>query len=133
MSEGLVEELERAYRKGELNHIKIDLEEFLRAKKVELRDYRTKLSKFFRKELTMEESVKIYILQARSVNPRHEILEQLQEIKRMYNPADKGFSDINSWANYFSIDWRDHRTTSIIFVFDQNKEYYLRILEAKED
>lgn len=124
------------YGKGTLEQIRKDLEGFLVAHRGKIREVREK--SFARKKgrVSPELAVKLYILQHRSINPAREIREQLHEINREkwihgemlgHPPDDQAVA--RSWAKKHAVEWRSHRVMEIVFVFEQEKERFLRILE----
>ncbi|MBI4243798.1 MAG: hypothetical protein HY606_06875 [Planctomycetes bacterium] len=133
MFESFVEDIDRAYNRGELDQIKKDLEDFIVKNKSNLIKFKSTTSKKFKKDISTEDALKLYVLQARSINPTNEILDQLTNIKSYSEESNKDIESAGlSWANKFSVSWRDHRTTSIIYVFEKNKSHYLKLLENIE-
>lgn len=131
-----LDEIRENYEKGELNHIKKDLEHFLISHKDQILEHFEFLKTFHTKEITIELAVKLYIIKERSINPRKEIEDQLHEIERekwirgvqLGKPPDP--SEVaTEWARKYSEGWRSHRVTTIIFVFEQEKERYLGIIK----
>jgi hypothetical protein len=123
------------YAAGKYDHIKDDLEAFVRDHRSEIEHVRTEvLSRIMGEIAPPEVAIKWFILRQRSINPAGDIKEQLKEIKkeewlrgvREGKAADpkKVASD---WARLYSPGWRDHRVLTIVFVFDQNREHYLSI------
>ena len=124
------------YDKGELDQIRRDLEQFLVAHRERIRDLQQKKFAGKTKLVSPEVAVKLYILQHRSINPAREIREQLHEINRekwihgemLGRPPDSQ-AVARSWARKHAVGWRSHRVMEIVFVFDQEKKKYLKILE----
>ena len=129
-----IDEIRRKYDAGELDSIKQDLERFICAHKADIVRYRAD-QKRKGLELTDEATVKFYIIDRRSINPRREIQEQLEEIRR-----ETWIRGINSgsapnqgevardWARQHSADWRAHRVTAIVYVFEREKGRYCKLL-----
>ena len=80
-------------------------------------------------------AIKFYLLRYRSINPQREIKEQLEEIQkekwirgvRQGCPPDAEEVALE-WARPHSAAWREHRVTTIIYVFEQEKEHYCALL-----
>lgn len=127
-------ELKRRYESGELDAIREDLERFLR-------QHRTAIAAARSQQLSggvsvsEEEAVKLYILRHRSVNPERDLRDQLEEIRREAgrrsaggeSPADLEEVTLE-WARYRSAAWRSYRLSAILYVFDREKERYLKLL-----
>ena len=82
-------------------------------------------------------AIKFFILRTRSINPQSEIREQLEEIERekWIQGIKFGCSpDANKvaleWARFYSPGWRSHRVTTIIYVFERNKDLCVTLLNG---
>lgn len=129
-----VKELEEAYQRGELDQIKKDLDIFLRTSAKQLANFQKKIERRFKKNIPIEDAIKIFILDQRSINTKTEIEEQLQSIKKISKKEKTTVENAGYlWAKKFSAYWRDHRTTSIIYVFHKNKSRYLKHFQNIED
>lgn len=129
-----IEEIRRKYDAGQLDSIKDDLERFICAHKADIVRYRSDQERKGLR-LTDEAAVKFYIVEHRSINPRREIQEQLEEIRRETwirgvqsgRAPDQG-EVARDWARQHSAAWRAHRVTAIVYVFERDKERYCRLL-----
>ena len=129
-----IDEIRRKYEAGQLESIKEDLERFLVAHRAEIAAYRAGEE---RKglALTDESAIKLFILHHRSINPQKEIREQLEEIQkekwiqgvRAGCPPDAQEVALE-WARRYSAGWRSHRITTIVYVFERDKERYCTLL-----
>jgi hypothetical protein len=132
-----LKEIQQKYERGELDHIKKDLEKFIIAHKHEIKKYKEKLKKYpSLASINDEIALKLYILQHRTINPPREMQEQLEEIKKetwIEGEKTKKTPDEEKvaieWAKKYAPGWRCHRVTTIIFVFEQDKKRYLSLLE----
>jgi len=126
-----IEEIRRKYESGELDGLKRDLERFLASHRDRIRQFREAQSAPMGADL----AVKFYILKHRTVNPQGDIAEQLREIEkekwirgvntgRVPDPQDVAVD----WAKRYSAAWRAHRVTTIVYVFEREKEQYLKLL-----
>lgn len=131
-----LDEIKQQYEAGRLEGLREDLERFLVS-------HREKIRRFAAEQaarglnLGTDAAVKFYILRLRSINPRREIQDQLEEIQR-----EKWIRGINSgcapdpqevaadWAKRYSAMWREHRLTTIVWVFEREKDRYLKLVDA---
>lgn len=131
-----LDDIRRQYERGDLEPLKGDLERFLCAHRDRIRTFSTEQAA---KGLpaSPDAVVKFYILRHRSINARREIQDQLEEINR-----EKWIRGIQSgcepdaqavaadWARRYSAMWREHRVTTIVYVFEREKERFLKVLEG---
>ena len=131
-----LDEIRRRYESGQLDSIKEDLARFIVAHRSRIQEYRVaQESKGL--SLTDEATVKFYLLRYRSINPGREIREQLEEIQkekwirgvRQGCPPDEQEVALE-WARTHSAAWREHRVTTIIYVFEQEKDRYCALLRC---
>jgi len=129
-----LDDIRRQYESGQLDSIKEDLARFICAHRSRILEYRADQE---RKGLALGEdgAVKFYLLRYRSINPGREIREQLEEIQRekwirgvMTGCAPDEQAVAQEWARTHSAAWREHRVTTIVYVFEQEKERYCRML-----
>ena len=131
-----LDEIRRQYEAGQLEDIRGDLERFLRAHGSRIGCFRDE-QRSRGKEIDDELAVKLYLIHYRSINPRKEIQDQLEEIRK-----EAWIRGINSgcapdpqevaqdWARKYSAAWREHRVTTIVYVFEREKDRYLRLLQS---
>ena len=129
-----IEDIRRQYESGRLDSIKEDLGLFICAHRSRILEYRAAQEA---KGLNLPEdaAIKFYLLRYRSINPGREIREQLEEIQRekwirgvMTGCAPDEQAVAQEWARTHSAAWREHRVTTIVYVFEQEKERYCRML-----
>ena len=131
-----LDDIRRQYESGHLDSIKEDLGRFICAHRTRISDYRAEQE---RKGLTLNDDalIKFYLLRYRSINPGREIREQLEEIQRekwirgvrLGCPPDDEQVALE-WARSHSAAWREHRVTTIIYVFEQDKDRYCAMLRS---
>lgn len=129
-----LDEIREKYEAGRLDALRQDLERFLVAHRAEIALYR-KDQAAKGHELTDEEAVKFFLLRHRTVNAQGDIREQLEEIRkeawiqgvRKGRPPDEA-AVAQEWARSYSAGWRAHRLTTIVYVFEREKERYLKLL-----
>ena len=131
-----IDSIRRQYESGKLDSIKEDLGRFICAHRTRIGEYRAEQE---RKGLTLndEAAVKFYLLRYRSINPGREIREQLEEIQkekwirgvRLGCPPDDEQVALE-WARTHSAAWREHRVTTIVYVFEQEKDRYCAMLRS---
>lgn len=130
-----IDDIKAQYEAGRLEDLRGDLERFMVA-------HREKIRVFAAEQaarglvIPIDAAVKFYILRQRSINPRREIQDQLEEIQR-----EKWIRGVQSgcapdpqevaadWAKRYSAMWREHRLTTIVYVFEREKSRYLKLIE----
>jgi hypothetical protein len=131
-----IDEIRRQYESGQLDSIKEDLSRFICAHRSRIQEYRAgQEAKGL--SLTDDATIKFYLLRYRSINPGREIREQLEEIQkekwirgvRQGCPPDEQ-EVAQEWARTHSAAWREHRVTTIVYVFEQEKEKYCAMLRT---
>lgn len=129
-----LDEIRLEYEAGRLETIKQDLERFLLAHRSEIADCRAAEERSGRR-LSEAEAVKLFILRHRSIHAAHEIKDQLEEIQRekwirgvRTGCAPDAQQVASEWAHAHSAAWRQHRLATILYVFDQEPERYLKLL-----
>lgn len=131
-----IDEIRCSYEKGELDFIKADLEEFLRRHRREIKEFMALLnSKQTHSPVTLDGAVRLFITKKQSINPVRDIQDQIREIERekwiqgVHNQRPPEPETVaQNWAKCHSPGWRSHRVTSILYVFDREKEHYLSLL-----
>ncbi|HEY3226093.1 MAG TPA: hypothetical protein VGK61_03735 [Planctomycetota bacterium] len=130
-----IDEIRTKYESGELDYIKADLERFIIAHAQEIERYRRDQVERGLPPIADDTAIKFFIIQNRSINPEREILEQVAEIERekwiqgvKTGSAPDPQAVCQEWASKYSAGWRSHRVTSIVYVFEREKDRYLRIL-----
>jgi hypothetical protein len=125
-------ELETDYKAGKYRSVEQELETFVRKHKRSILECQKSFSK--RKPISLEQAIKLYILQIRSLNPSYEIRAQLEEIEReIWYRGEWSRHEVDrneiarEWCRRHAPGWRDHNVLAVIFVFDKNKDRYLRI------
>ena len=131
-----LDDIRRQYESGHLDSIKEDLGRFIVAHRARICDYRAEQE---RKGLALndEATIKFYLLRYRSINPGREIREQLEEIQkekwirgvRLGCPPDDE-EVAREWARTHSAAWREHRVTTIVYVFEQEKARFCAMLRS---
>ena len=132
-----LDDIRRQYESGKLDSIKEDLGKFICAHRSRICEYRAEQE---RKGLALGDdatAIKFYLLRYRSINPGREIREQLEEIQkekwirgvRLGCPPDDEQVAME-WARTHSAAWREHRVTTIVYVFEQEKERFCAMLRS---
>jgi len=131
-----IEEIEKRYESGQLDSIKRDLERFLAAHRAEIQACRLEEARQG-SEVSQSEAVKLFILRHRTINAQREIREQLEEIQRekWCRGMDTGRSPdpeqvALEWARKYSSAWRQHRLTTILYIFEREKDRYLKLINC---
>lgn len=131
-----LDDIRRQYESGLLDSIKDDLGHFIRLHKSKILAYREEQQG---KGLTLPDdaAIKFYLLRYRSINPQREIREQLEEIQKekwirgvLTGCAPDAQEVALEWARTHSAAWRQHRVTTIVYVFEQDKERFCAMLRT---
>jgi len=129
-----LDEIAQKYADGRLDHIKSDLERFITANRVRIDGLKQEWATRRHVQLTDENAIKQFILKHRSINPVAEIQEQLEEIQKekWIRGVQQGCEPDEQavaleWSQKYSANWRAHRVTTIIYVFDREKERYVKL------
>lgn len=129
-----LDEIRQKYDSGRLDAIKVDLERFIIAHRSRILEYRTRHDREGVR-FPEEVAVKFYLLRHRTINSQREIGDQLEEIRKEKwirgvqagRPPDEQEVAME-WARRYAAVWREHRVTTIVYVFDQEHERYCRLL-----
>jgi len=129
-----IEAIRRDYESGRLDLLKEDLARFLCAHRADILRFREEQAG---RGLALdgESAVKFFILRHRTVNPQRDIRDQLEEIRKETwcrgvdtgRPPDPQQVALD-WARRYSAEWREHRVTAIVYVFERDKEKFLKLL-----
>jgi hypothetical protein len=131
-----LDDIRQQYESGQLDSIKDDLGHFICLHRPRILKYRDEQEE---KGLTLPDdaAIKFYLLRYRSINPQREIREQLEEIQKekwirgvLSGCAPDAQEVALEWARTHSAAWRQHRVTTIVYVFEQEKERYCAMLRA---
>jgi len=130
-----IDEIRAKYESGELDYIKADLERFIIAHAQEIEKYKRDQVDRGLPSISDDTAIKFFIIQNRSINPEREILEQVAEIERekwiqgvKTGCAPDPQAVCQEWASKYSAGWRAHRVTSIVYVFEREKDRFLQVL-----
>jgi hypothetical protein len=130
-----LEELRSDWDSGRLSDLARDLIEFVRSHRTDILEFRDRqLARLRGVPLTDDLAIRMYILQIRSISPKGEIKDQLQEIEREIWYRGEHGSGVDrqevarEWCLRHAPGWRDHRVMAIIFVFDRIKDQLLELL-----
>ncbi len=130
-----LDEIRERYEAGQLEPIRRDIERFLVAHRTEIARYR-KEQEEKGLVLTDEAAVKFFLLRHRTINAQADIREQLEEIRKekWIRGVQQGCAPDDQqvaleWARSYSAGWRAHRLTTIVYVFEREKERYLKLLK----
>jgi len=129
-----LDEIRLEYEAGRLETIKEDIQRFLLAHRAEIAACRSAEVQAGH-ALSDADSVKLFILRHRSINPQHEIRDQLEEIQKekwirgvRQGCAPDAQQVASEWAHAHSAAWRQHRLATILYVFEQEQDRYLKLL-----
>jgi len=131
-----LDDIRQQYESGQLYSIKQDLGHFICLHRPKILAYRAE-QEGKGLNLTDDSAIKFYLLRYRSINPQREIREQLEEIQKekwirgvLTGCPPDAQQVAQEWARSHSAAWRAHRVTTIVYVFEQEKEKYCAMLRA---
>ncbi|HLY12112.1 MAG TPA: hypothetical protein VKW04_22615 [Planctomycetota bacterium] len=131
-----LDDIRLQYESGELDSIKQDLGYFICLHRPKILAFRAEQEA---KGLSLPDdaAIKFYLLRYRSINPQREIREQLEEIQKekwirgvLSGCAPDAQQVALEWARTHSAAWRQHRVTTIVYVFEQEKERFCAMLRT---
>jgi hypothetical protein len=136
MSEEL-KKLSQDYCLGQYKELEKDLEDFIRNNKEAIKKFKeTELKNLDVDSPSNELAIKLYILKTRTINPTTEIKKELSEIEKeiwIQGEKIKSSPDRNKialeWCKLHAPGWRDNWVFAALYVFEHNKEHYIRLLE----
>ena len=131
-----LDEIQLEYEAGRLDSIKEDLQRFLRAHRAEIAAWRAEQARAAG-GLSDADAVKLFLIRHRSINPQREIRDQLEEIQKekwirgvTTGCAPDAQQVASEWARAHSAAWRQHRLTTIVYVFEREQDRYLKLLDC---
>jgi len=137
-----IAELEEEYRSGRMEWIRQPLAEKIQKYSGAILENAAKLQKLhpaLSSDVCLEIAVNSFFIQHKTVDPKHEITAQLEEIRlEIYYRETEAGQDLDDekimreWKNRHSAFWRDHNIMRIIYFFEQNKQVYLDILRQEK-
>lgn len=129
-----IDEIRQRYKAGALDSIREDLIGFIEAHRGKIRRFQQQRSRLSDAPVTDELALKLYIIKQRSINPEHEIKDQLEEIEKEKwirgvqtgRPPDEN-QVASEWALAHGAAWRGHRVATIVFLIDAERERFLKL------
>jgi hypothetical protein len=122
------------HQQGFLDGIKAQLEEFLKRNRDDFLKFREREIRAWGKDIDLLNSLKLYILAKKTIDPRSEILSQIREINRHVDIHKKQNTGIcesqlrQDWTVRHAASWRAHRTLEIIYILTQYQDRFLEIV-----
>ncbi|MAE13078.1 hypothetical protein CMO92_00795 [Candidatus Woesearchaeota archaeon] len=144
-----LDELKRLYDQGKLDFLKEELDTYFALHKEEITDYCSKTGALprnrpqTRQENTnensgngrrLDETVEEYIKRKGSIDFYEEIRAQIHEIEKeiwIVHERDPSVPDEQireQWITKYAGRWRAWRVSEILYVFEQNRNHYLNML-----
>jgi DNA polymerase/3'-5' exonuclease PolX len=129
------DELKQEYESGKLDHIKRDLEGFIKKHDIEIKRFVQKLNSKMHHKISIDQGLRWYLIFSQTINTTSESKDQLEEIKReiwyrceegVKKPVDEIAKD---WIAKHAAGWRDHRILQTIYAYTQESEKYLALLK----
>ncbi|MEM4263332.1 MAG: hypothetical protein QW666_00355 [Candidatus Woesearchaeota archaeon] len=124
-----LDELKQEYATGKLEHIKKDLETFIKKNDLEIIRFCSKSN------IPLDIGLRWYIILSKTINIANENMDQLEEMKkevwyrREEGSRRKTEEIMIDWIKKHSGGWRSHRMLQVVYVYHMEKERYLKFLE----
>jgi len=134
-----IDKVKEKHLAGDLDEIKSQLEVFLSQNRDEFWRFREREMKLWQKDINPFVCLKLFILEKKTINFKSEMLSQIDEIRHEVESRGQGLSpeEVNrikeDWAKKNAASWRAHRILEIIYVLNENRELYLRVLCEGKD
>ncbi|HLV30440.1 MAG TPA: hypothetical protein VKY57_02600 [Chitinispirillaceae bacterium] len=126
-----LDKIKESYAQGHLDSLKYQLQQFIQNNKNEILRFKAQEEIHWEKELDVETALKLFILHVRSINMQAEMKDQLKAIKEEGNYRSESHNSMNQvcfdWIQYQAPIWRGYRVLSIIYVLNQNRDFYLSL------
>lgn len=134
-----LDRLREEFADGKYTSIPGDLEAFIEKNRPGIRRFRDEvLGRMPGVVPTDALAIKWYVLQIRSINPVHEIKEELGEIEQeiwIQGEQNRRTPDrlkvAREWCARHAPGWRDHRVLAIIYVLERDLDRYVDILNRE--
>jgi len=121
---------------GRYKELEKDLEDFIRNNKDAITKFKeTELKNTDISSASNELAIKLYIIKTKTINPSAEIKKELAEIEKeiwyqgekLKAPPDRN-KIAQEWCRLHAPGWRDNWVFAVIYVFEHNKERYLKLM-----
>lgn len=129
-----IDRIKDKHEAGELEEIKGQLVHFLEQNRDSFWKFREREMKVWQKEINPFVCLKLFILEKKTIDFKSEMLSQVNEIRREVESRGQGLSpdEVNrikeEWTRKNAASWRAHRILEVIYVINENRELFLRVL-----
>lgn len=124
-----LERVKESYINGELDSLRIQLENFISCNKDQIMQFKLQEEKLWKCHLDIATAIKLFILKVRTIDTVAEMQDQMKEINLesdgTFDKETEQNSHCNEWIKQNAAIWREYRVLAIIYVFDQNESYLL--------
>lgn len=130
------DELVQEYGQGKLDPIKKDLESFIKKNDLEIQRFIQKVNSKLYYKISVDQGIRWYLTLSQSINLATESKAQIEEIQReiWYRREEHSQKPVEEiaidWIKKHAAGWRNHRALQIVYVYSQEKEKYLKLLES---
>ena len=123
--------IRRSYESGELDSLKHQLISFVRTQREEIWKFREREERLWRKPVDLCTAAKLLLLQVRSIDFKAEMHDQIRAMREACGTDRQPGSDsaLLAWIQKHSPAWRGFRVLAIIYVFEQNRDMFLDLLQ----
>lgn len=127
-----LEQIEKNYAMGRYALLEEAISKFLKMHSGKIFDFKKELEQKHKRTFSLDEAVRLYIAENKTVNFRLDMQDQKEEIMREkwirhernpHEPAEKIKAE---WVRSYAWPWRIHRVREIIYLFERRKEEYLK-------
>jgi hypothetical protein len=134
-----IDKIKEKMKAGELEDVKIQLANFLSQQRDIFWKFREREMKLWQKDINPFVCLKLFILEKKTIDFKSEMMSQIEEIRREVESRGQGLGPDQvakikeDWAKKNAASWRAHRILEVIYVLNENREFFLRILCEGKD
>ena len=131
-----LDQIRRRYEAGDLDYILEDIITFVIQHQQEIRLYRDIKSRLHGKPLGDWCAIARVILDRKSINPRRELGDEIEEVQReRWIRGERGEMLTENeaaelWARFHAAGWRDHRLLVYLYIVSENRTALGALLHA---
>lgn len=128
-----LEKVKVSYEKGELESLRMQLESFISYNKDNILRFKIQEEVNWSRPLDLATALKLFILKVRTIDTEAEMRDQINAINMELGVSKDAGIEQNShcleWIQKNAVIWRGYRVLAIIYVFDQNQQKMLEVID----
>ncbi|MBL8026625.1 MAG: hypothetical protein JNL74_09450 [Fibrobacteres bacterium] len=130
-----IDSIKEKYERGELDSIKNQLLHFICLHYNDFTSFIEKEKSIWGKPVELFTSLRLFILDRKTIDFKSEMLSQVDEINREIEAKGCGCDPAMAktikadWLRLHAASWRAHRILEIIYVLNRNRAYFLEVLD----